>query len=73
MLVGCLWCRVSSEPACSCLEQVVSFVPPDGEFELLKYRCQEGISLPFRVIPIIKVCTLSSPAGLVPFRVFLTH
>eukprot|EP00873_Tetraselmis_striata_P002955 jgi/Tetstr1/423219/TSEL_001337.t1 len=35
-------------------ERVVSFVPPDGEFELLKYRCQEGISLPFRVIPIIK-------------------
>mmetsp|Transcript_23384 Transcript_23384/g.55943 ORF Transcript_23384/g.55943 Transcript_23384/m.55943 type:complete len:229 (+) Transcript_23384:1-687(+) len=35
-------------------ERVVSFVPPDGEFELLKYRCQEGISLPFRAIPIIK-------------------
>mmetsp|Transcript_26144 Transcript_26144/g.46495 ORF Transcript_26144/g.46495 Transcript_26144/m.46495 type:complete len:422 (-) Transcript_26144:15-1280(-) len=35
-------------------ERVVSFVPPDGEFELLKYRCQEGITLPFRVIPIIK-------------------
>ena len=30
-------------------EKVVSFVPPDGEFELMKYRCQEGISLPFRV------------------------
>lgn len=21
-------------------EKVVSFVPPDGEFELMKYRCQ---------------------------------
>lgn len=30
-------------------EKVVSFVPPDGEFELVKYRCQEGISLPFTV------------------------
>lgn len=30
-------------------EKVVSFVPPDGEFELMKYRCQEGISLPFLV------------------------
>jgi AP-2 complex subunit mu-1 len=29
-------------------EKVVSFVPPDGEFELMKYRCQEGISLPFK-------------------------
>jgi hypothetical protein len=30
-------------------EKVVSFVPPDGEFELMKYRCDENISLPFRV------------------------
>ena len=34
-------------------EKVVSFVPPDGEFELMKYRCNENISLPFRVIPVI--------------------
>ena len=30
-------------------EKVVSFVPPDGEFELMKYRCQEGIKQPFKV------------------------
>lgn len=30
-------------------EKVVAFVPPDGEFELMKYRCQEGIQLPFTV------------------------
>eukprot|EP00898_Chlorokybus_atmophyticus_P006245 jgi/Chlat1/6621/Chrsp482S06107 len=35
-------------------EKTVSFVPPDGEFELMKYRITEGISLPFRVLPIIK-------------------
>lgn len=29
-------------------EKVVSFVPPDGEFELAKYRCTEGIDLPFK-------------------------
>ncbi|KAK9845788.1 hypothetical protein WJX81_002341 [Elliptochloris bilobata] len=34
-------------------EKVVSFVPPDGEFELMKYRCQEGISRPFSVLPIV--------------------
>jgi AP-2 complex subunit mu-1 len=34
-------------------EKVVSFVPPDGEFDLMKYRCDENISLPFRVIPVI--------------------
>lgn len=35
-------------------EKVVSFVPPDGEFELMKYRSTEGISLPFKVTPIVK-------------------
>jgi AP-2 complex subunit mu-1 len=32
---------------------VISFVPPDGEFELMRYRVTEGISLPFKVLPII--------------------
>lgn len=35
-------------------EKTVSFVPPDGEFELMKYRISEGINLPFRVLPMIK-------------------
>ncbi|CAI5462855.1 unnamed protein product [Closterium sp. Yama58-4] len=35
-------------------EKTVSFVPPDGEFELMKYRITEGINLPFRVLPMIK-------------------
>ncbi|KAJ7294308.1 hypothetical protein O6H91_Y267100 [Diphasiastrum complanatum] len=35
-------------------EKTVSFVPPDGEFELMKYRITEGINLPFRVFPSIK-------------------
>ncbi|GJP53859.1 hypothetical protein CLOM_g12984 [Closterium sp. NIES-68] len=35
-------------------EKTVSFVPPDGEFELMKYRITEGINLPFRVLPLIK-------------------
>ncbi len=34
-------------------EKVVSFVPPDGEFELMKYRCQDGIQSPFSVLPVI--------------------
>lgn len=28
--------------------QILSFVPPDGEFELAKYRVTEGIRLPFK-------------------------
>ena len=34
-------------------ERVISFVPPDGEFELMKYRSTEGVQLPFKVIPVI--------------------
>ncbi|MQL88896.1 hypothetical protein Taro_021466 [Colocasia esculenta] len=35
-------------------EKTVSFVPPDDEFELMKYRITEGVNLPFRVLPTIK-------------------
>lgn len=34
-------------------EKVVSFVPPDGEFELMKYRCTEGINLPFKAVAML--------------------
>ena len=30
-------------------EKTISFVPPDGKFDLMKYRVTEGISLPFKV------------------------
>mmetsp|Transcript_6287 Transcript_6287/g.10767 ORF Transcript_6287/g.10767 Transcript_6287/m.10767 type:complete len:434 (-) Transcript_6287:643-1944(-) len=33
--------------------KVVTFVPPDGEFELMRYRCQDDINLPFKVLPTI--------------------
>jgi len=44
-------------------EKVVSFVPPDGEFELMKYRCQEGISLPFTVSTSTVLSTQYSQQG----------
>ncbi len=34
-------------------ERVAAFVPPDGEFELMRYRCGDGVSLPFRVLPTV--------------------
>mmetsp|Transcript_4235 Transcript_4235/g.14729 ORF Transcript_4235/g.14729 Transcript_4235/m.14729 type:complete len:445 (-) Transcript_4235:103-1437(-) len=37
-------------------DKTVSFVPPDGEFELMRYRVTDGLTLPFRVLPIIKEC-----------------
>jgi Adaptor complexes medium subunit family len=33
------------------VSQVVSFVPPDGQFELMNYRTSDNIQLPFRVLP----------------------
>uniref|UniRef100_A0A7S0S210 MHD domain-containing protein n=1 Tax=Chlamydomonas leiostraca TaxID=1034604 RepID=A0A7S0S210_9CHLO len=34
-------------------QKVVTFVPPDGEFELMRYRCQDNINLPFKVLCVI--------------------
>lgn len=35
-------------------DRTVSFVPPDGEFQLMSYRITESINLPFRVLPVVK-------------------
>ena len=35
-------------------DRTITFVPPDGEFELMKYRITENVNLPFRVIPSIE-------------------
>ena len=35
-------------------ERTISFVPPDFEFELMKYRVAEAVSLPFKVMPMVK-------------------
>lgn len=34
-------------------ERVISFIPPDGEFELMDYRATENINLPFKVSTIV--------------------
>lgn len=31
-------------------DRIISFVPPDGEFELMRYRAVDNINLPFKVI-----------------------
>ncbi|KAH3756534.1 AP-2 medium chain [Pelomyxa schiedti] len=31
-------------------DRVISFVPPDGDFELMRYRTAENINLPFKII-----------------------
>jgi len=36
------------------VDRSISFVPPDGEFELMKYRTTENITLPFKLFPSVK-------------------
>lgn len=35
-------------------DRTISFIPPDGEFELMRYRSTTNIQLPFRVHPIVE-------------------
>lgn len=35
-------------------DRTISFVPPDGEFELMKYRVTENTILPFKIIPNVR-------------------
>ncbi|VDL90221.1 unnamed protein product [Schistocephalus solidus] len=35
-------------------DQAISFVPPDGEFVLMRYRKTREITLPFRIIPLVR-------------------
>lgn len=35
-------------------DRTITFVPPDGEFELMKYRITDNVNLPFRILPVIE-------------------
>eukprot|EP00070_Physeter_catodon_P037029 XP_028343923.1 uncharacterized protein LOC112062892 [Physeter catodon] len=35
-------------------ERVVTFIPPDGVFQLMSYRVTEGVSLPFKIFPLLQ-------------------
>ena len=35
-------------------EKTITFVPPDGAFELMKYRVTDNVTLPFKVLPLVK-------------------
>ncbi|KAF9585617.1 hypothetical protein BGW38_001526 [Lunasporangiospora selenospora] len=34
-------------------DRTISFIPPDGEFELMRYRTSDNINLPFKVHPVV--------------------
>lgn len=51
-------------------DKVVSFVPPDTEFEVMKYRCSDNIQIPFKIVSNIvehgrtRITVRSSPPAL---------
>jgi AP-2 complex subunit mu-1 len=34
-------------------ERAITFIPPDGQFELMSYRITENVACPFRILPVI--------------------
>ncbi|KAG8920174.1 hypothetical protein FRC01_000889 [Tulasnella sp. 417] len=34
-------------------DRSITFIPPDGEFELMKYRCTRDVNLPLKVMPTV--------------------
>ncbi len=35
------------------VDRTISFIPPDGQFDLMKYHVTDAVELPFRVVPVI--------------------
>jgi len=35
-------------------DRTITFIPPDGEFELMRYRVTDNINFPFQVIPAVQ-------------------
>ena len=35
-------------------DRIISFIPPDGEFELMRYRATDNVNLPFRIDPVVE-------------------
>ena len=35
-------------------DRTISFIPPDGEFELMRYRVTDNVNLPFRIVPAVQ-------------------
>lgn len=35
-------------------DRSITFIPPDGLFELMTYRISENINLPFKIVPVVQ-------------------
>lgn len=35
-------------------DRSITFIPPDGTFDVMTYRISENINLPFKIVPVIQ-------------------
>jgi len=49
-------------------DRTISFIPPDGEFELMKYRSTSNVNLPIKVIPTVTEVGTSQVTYIVSLR-----
>ena len=35
-------------------DRTITFIPPDGEFELMRYRVTDHINIPFKIMPVVR-------------------
>jgi len=35
-------------------DRSITFIPPDGVFDVMTYRISENINLPFKIVPVIQ-------------------
>jgi AP-2 complex subunit mu-1 len=49
-------------------ERIITFVPPDGEFELMRYRATENVNLPFKVHAIVNETNRTSVSYSIAIR-----
>ncbi|MDP2436327.1 MAG: hypothetical protein Q8P67_11325 [archaeon] len=54
-------------------DRSISFIPPDGEFELCKYRITENIKLPFKILPVISEIGRKQVDAQVSIRALYEH
>ncbi|PAV23846.1 clathrin adaptor mu subunit [Pyrrhoderma noxium] len=49
-------------------DRTISFVPPDGEFELMKYRSTSNVNLPIKVLPTVNEIGTTQVSYIVSIR-----
>lgn len=50
-------------------DHVISFIPPDGQFDLMKYHVRDNLNLPFRVSPRVQI---TSDGSVMEYRITIT-